>query len=176
MRRALTFVIALGATVACSKKQATTIPTGPVDPASGATATTTPAVTRPASEQLGVSDDLARQCRLHLDSVEQAPKFGLDAFELLPQDREVLTKVAACVTSGPLAGRRLQLVGRADPRGTDEYNLGLGERRARTVGSYLERLGVQRAQLATATRGELDARGQDEPGWQRDRRVDLVLN
>lgn len=174
MLRALALCTVLCASIACQKKPVTTIPTGAVDPAPAASATATPA--RPASEQLGVSEDLARQCQLQLGDVERAPKFGLDEFELLPEDRDVLTKVAACITTGPLQGRRLQLVGRADPRGTDEYNLGLGERRARTVGSYLERLGVRSTQLATMTRGELDARGRDDASWQRDRRVDLVLD
>jgi len=175
MLRASAILFGIVSVSACQKKQATTIPTGPVDPAPAASATTTTPPVRPASEQLGVSDELARQCQLQLGDVERAPKFGLDELELLPQDRDLLAKVATCLTTGPLEGRRLQLVGRADPRGTDEYNLGLGERRARTVASYLERLGVRPAQLATMTRGELDAGGRDEASWQRDRRVDLVL-
>jgi len=105
----------------------------------------------------------------------QAPRFGFDEFELLPEDRAVLQQIADCLSHGPLKERALQLVGRADPRGTDEYNLGLGAKRAHTVATYLEALGVRRAQLAETTRGELDAIGTDERGWQADRRVDLDL-
>jgi peptidoglycan-associated lipoprotein len=69
----------------------------------------------------------------------------------------------------------VQLVGRTDPRGTDEYNLGLGSQRAQSVKTYLERLGVPSARLSSTTKGEIGAAGTDETGWQRDRRVDLEL-
>jgi peptidoglycan-associated lipoprotein len=144
----------------------------PAKPAPAAAAETKPA---PPAEtpNLGVSGDLARECSLQIAHVDRAPKFAFDQFELLPEDREVLDKIAACVTTGPLKGRTLALTGRADPRGTEEYNLGLGTRRARTVGTYLERLGVQSTQLAETTRGALDAGGRDETGWTTDRRVDV---
>src|SRR5262245_46096261 len=130
----------------------------------------------PAStSNLGVSDALARECALSIAHVDKAPKFAFDEFELLAADRDVLDKIATCVTSGPLKGKKLALIGRADPRGTEEYNLGLGTRRAHTVGNYLEKLGVAHAQLAETTRGALDATGRDEPGWSDDRRVDLDL-
>lgn len=157
---------------ACSKKPQITSPqpagTRPVP------APTAPAATQAASPQLGVSQDLAKQCRLHFAPAE-VPQFAYDDFALLPEDRAVLERVASCITSGPLRGRTLELVGRADPRGTQEYNLGLGHRRANTVSSYLQRLGVATTQLATATRGDLDAKGTDEASWRTDRRVDIVL-
>jgi peptidoglycan-associated lipoprotein len=138
-----------------------------------------PAVAEPApvaaSPNVGVSDDLAKKCSLKFANVEQAPKFEYDDAELQPSDRDVLQQVADCLVRGPLQGRTVQLVGHADPRGTDEYNLGLGTRRAETVRSYLQRLGVPSNRLAPTTRGEIDATGMDESGWQRDRRVDLQL-
>jgi len=69
----------------------------------------------------------------------------------------------------------VSLIGRADARGTEEYNLGLGSRRAHTVGQYLGRLGVGEPQLAVTTRGALEATGNDEAGWAQDRRVDVQL-
>ena len=143
-----------------------------------ASAAATPAVTQAqpaAAANVGVSDDLARQCRLKLSNPEQAPKFGYNEDDLLPSDRDVLQQVAVCLLRGPLQGKTVQLVGRTDPRGTDEYNLGLGTRRAESVRSYLQRLGVPSTRLSPTTRGELDAAGSDETGWQRDRRVDLEL-
>lgn len=83
--------------------------------------------------------------------------------------------VSQDLTRGPLRDRSVRLVGRADPRGTDEYNLALGTRRAQAVRTYLQRLGVSAARLNPTTRGDLDAVGDDERGWQRDRRVDLQL-
>jgi peptidoglycan-associated lipoprotein len=129
----------------------------------------------PASPHVGVSDDLAKQCSLRFANADQAPKFGYNEAELLPSDRDILQQVAQCLLKGPLQGRNVQLIGRADPRGTDEYNLGLGTRRAENVRTYLQRLGVPASQLAPTTRGALDASGSDETGWQRDRRVDLQL-
>ena len=69
----------------------------------------------------------------------------------------------------------MALIGRADPRGTEEYNLGLGSRRAASVSQYLARLGVGQPQLGVTTRGAIDATGTDESGWRQDRRVDIQL-
>jgi peptidoglycan-associated lipoprotein len=128
-----------------------------------------------ASPNVGISDDLVKRCNLRFASVDRAPKFGYNDDELLPSDRDVLQQVAECLVRGPLKGRNVQLVGRADPRGTEEYNLGLGTRRAETVRSFLKRLGVPSERLSPTTRGDLDASGSDESSWQRDRRVDLQL-
>jgi peptidoglycan-associated lipoprotein len=128
-----------------------------------------------ASPNVYVSDDLAKQCTLHIDNVSQAPKFDYDAASLEPADRDVLQAIAQCVTSGPLKGRRLELTGRADPRGTEEYNMGLGSRRAGSVGDFLKHLGVGNGQLAQTTRGALDANGTDDSSWKQDRRVDITL-
>jgi peptidoglycan-associated lipoprotein len=128
-----------------------------------------------ASPNVYVSDELAKQCTLHMDNAQQAPKFDYDAASLEAADRDVLQAIAQCVTSGPLKGRRLELTGRADPRGTEEYNLGLGSRRAGSVGDFLQHLGVGHQQLAQTTRGALDASGNDESGWKQDRRVDITL-
>jgi peptidoglycan-associated lipoprotein len=171
-----TLALATLALVACHKDQAK--PTLPAPVAAEPAAKQEPAKPQPptpASPNISVSDDLAKQCTLRLDNTDQAPKFNYDGFELLPSDREVLDKVATCLTSGPLKGKKLQLVGRADPRGTEEYNLGLGSRRAHAVSEYLGRLGVTGRQLSETTRGALDARGTDDGSWLVDRRVDLEL-
>lgn len=128
-----------------------------------------------ASPNIGVSSNIADECTVQLADLGKAPKFDYDAAELLPQDREVLDRIATCVISGPLTGRTVELIGRADPRGTQEYNLGLGTRRAATVAEYLKRVGVPNTQLSTTTRGDLDAQGRDDVTWRGDRRVDLQL-
>lgn len=159
--------------VGCAKKATTTVVPPPTQTAAAPTSET-PA--KPSAEaRVGVSDDVVRACRLHFASTDHAPKFAYDEEELLPSDRDVLQQVATCLTTGPLKGKAVRLVGRSDPRGTDEYNLGLGTRRAQSVSMYLARLGVPNAQLATTTRGEIDANGTDENTWQTDRRVDLEL-
>ena len=128
-----------------------------------------------ASPTIGVSEDLAEQCTVRINNVSKAPKFDYNDVNLLAEDKDVLDVVASCVTTGPLKGRSIQLVGRADPRGTMEYNLALGTKRATTVARYLEKVGVSSKQIALTTRGDLDADGREEAAWREDRRVDLTL-
>lgn len=157
--------------VGCGGKKAATKAEPTLRPAPAATT----AKAQPVTPTLGLSEDLARTCGLAFGNVDHAPKFDYDRDELPPSDRDVLAQVATCLTDGPLRGRAVRLVGRADPRGTTEYNLGLGTRRASTVEQFLQRLGVGAQQLAATTRGDLDAAGHDEATWRADRRVDLEL-
>jgi peptidoglycan-associated lipoprotein len=122
-----------------------------------------------------VSEDIMKACKIHVDNVDRAPKFDYDDADLQPEDRDVLEQVAKCVTTGPLKGSHLALVGRCDSRGEVEYNMVLGEYRAESVHDYLAKLGVDPATMAKTSRGELDADGKDEDGWRRDRRVDISL-
>lgn len=176
MRRSLLALATAAAAIGCSHSKPP-VAAPPPAPPPVATRTPEPAAPPPVavSPNLAVAGDLARQCALRFNSTPQAPKFDFDRFELLPEDRDVLDQVATCLTSGPLHGRTVQLVGRADPRGTEEYNLGLGARRAANVREYLQHLGVSPGQLSQTTRGALDATGTTEAGWHEDRRVDLRL-
>lgn len=122
-----------------------------------------------------VSDELAKACKIQWNDVERAPKFDFDDAALQPEDRAILAQLARCVTTGPLKGKSLALVGRADPRGETEYNMILGEHRAASVVEYLSLLGVEPTTMNQTSRGELDAEGKDEDGWARDRRVDIGI-
>jgi peptidoglycan-associated lipoprotein len=128
------------------------------------------------SPNLALAGDIVSLCGIKISANATAsPTFDYDKDELHPEDRTVLDQLATCLVSGALKGRSVSLTGRADPRGTEEYNLGLGSRRAASVSSYLERLGVGQPQLGVTTRGALDASGTDEAGWAKDRRVDITL-
>jgi len=128
------------------------------------------------SPSVRVDAELAAKCKLEFNDAASAPKFDFDASELSAEDDDILSQIARCVTTGPLTGGALDLVGRADPRGESEYNMALGDRRASSVGDYLSSLGVDRATLTLSSRGKLDATGTDESGWLRDRRVDILLH
>jgi peptidoglycan-associated lipoprotein len=158
------------AVAACHHEKKPVMVPQPVSPQPTAEAKQTPPA--PVSTNLSAADDLVQKCSLQV--TQDKPTFDFDQFELTSQDRAVLQQVATCLTTGPLKGKQLELVGRADPRGTEEYNLGLGDRRAHTVGEYLERLGVKK--IDAKTRGALDASGTDESSWRQDRRVDLQVN
>jgi peptidoglycan-associated lipoprotein len=180
--KTITIVLAAVAVVGCHKdKAAVKAPEAKTDkPAPGpADDKTMKQVTtdQQVSPNIAVSGDLAQLCGIKAPGTTagENPTFDYDKDELTKDDRTVLDQIATCLTSGAAKGRAVALVGRADPRGTEEYNLGLGSRRASSVGTYLERLGVQQPQLAVTTRGALDATGTDESGWQKDRRVDVQL-
>jgi peptidoglycan-associated lipoprotein len=151
-------------------------------PAESITTTTSAPVSTPLSttnstptDSMNVSNELVKVCDLHFASAEQAPKFDFDRSELRAGDQSVLSEIAKCVTTGPLQGRGLALVGRADPRGEVEYNFVLGEHRASSVQQHLNQLGVNASQVTSTSRGKLDATGTDEASWQLDRRVDIDL-
>jgi peptidoglycan-associated lipoprotein len=168
---------ALGAT-ACSKdKQEKTTPTPPADK-SAVKQAKKPArdvkEDQPVSPSLAVSPDIATACGIQAPS-GPTPKFDYDQDDLTEPDRAVLATLATCLTTGALKGKSVLMVGRADPRGTAEYNMGLGSRRAYSVSQYLVRLGVAQPQLEVTTRGAIDATGTDEAGWREDRRVDIQL-
>ncbi|HEX4514882.1 MAG TPA: OmpA family protein [Polyangiaceae bacterium] len=137
-----------------------------------------PHVAQAVSNMLGLDSEIVRLCNLHLDvapSEEGAPRFDTDESELSSQDAQILQQVATCLTNGPLAGKHVQLVGRADARGTTEYNMVLGEHRASAVGHYLEEKGVTSPRISSTSRGELDATGSDDTSMRNDRRVDIML-
>jgi peptidoglycan-associated lipoprotein len=102
-------------------------------------------------------------------------RFAFDSANIKPDAAAALDAVARCFSRGPLAGKSMRLVGHADPRGETDYNLGLGQRRAGSVASYIGQHGVAASHLATTSRGAFDATGTDEDGWARDRRVDVLL-
>jgi peptidoglycan-associated lipoprotein len=71
---------------------------------------------------------------------------------------------------------KVTLEGHGDERGTREYNLGLGERRAQAVQQFLLLMGASQSQIQTVSYGEerpLDS-GHDEEAWQKNRRVEIV--
>ncbi|MCC7535135.1 MAG: OmpA family protein [Deltaproteobacteria bacterium] len=95
--------------------------------------------------------------------------FAFDSSDLDRAAREVLSTNAAMLSSSPV---RLRIVGMADPRGGTEYNLALGERRARSVARYLASQGVTGADVHSV--GSELARGTDETSWAADRRAEIV--
>lgn len=71
----------------------------------------------------------------------------------------------------------VRIEGNCDPRGTNEYNIALGERRAQAAKSFLIRQGVDRSQLTTVSFGKekLLLFGDDEVSWAQNRRDDFVI-
>jgi peptidoglycan-associated lipoprotein len=122
---------------------------------------------------LHISDAIARACGLEWKKT--ATSFDYDSTTIAEEDRSLLAALAKCMSEGPLKGKGVALVGRADARGEMEYNMSLGEARADSVRRYLSDLGVQHERVSSTSRGEIDASGQDETGYAIDRRVDIDL-
>jgi peptidoglycan-associated lipoprotein len=139
-------------------------------------ATLSPATPGKEKSTVYLSDRLRKACGITtVETLKDTPKFAFDQSAILPEDRDVLALVAQCLTTGPLKGRSVRFVGRADPRGTQEYNMALGERRANAVMKYMAALGVAAAQMSDTSRGALDATGSGDEAWRQDRRVDIDL-
>lgn len=98
--------------------------------------------------------------------------FGFDEHVLSTQATKKLQDAAQCIKRVP--GRTIRLEGHCDPRGTEEYNLALGDRRAQAVRRYLVRLGVKGDQLRPISKGKLEATGTSESSWALDRKVQFI--
>lgn len=100
--------------------------------------------------------------------------FDFDQYFVRQQDRPALQEAVDFLRRNPNA--RVLLEGYTDWRGTTEYNLGLGDRRARSVRDYLIQVGVAEDRLETVSFGDLKATvGGTEEQMAFDRRVDLVV-
>lgn len=102
--------------------------------------------------------------------------FDTDKSDLTADSREVLEKVAVWMNSYPVA--TLLVEGHADERGTREYNLALGERRANSVSDYLVALGVNPNRLQTVSFGKEQPAvlGSTEEAWAQNRRGVFKIN
>jgi peptidoglycan-associated lipoprotein len=116
--------------------------------------------------------DAAGQNRSALQA--QTIYFDFDQSAIKPGEREKLKTAKEYLEKNPT--HRLILEGHADWRGTAEYNLSLGDRRASAAKKYLVTLGVAATRLETLSKGSLEAaKNADDATMAKDRRVDLVV-
>ena len=101
--------------------------------------------------------------------------FGYDAYDLSPEARERLASNAEWLQANPSS--RVEIEGHCDSRGTIEYNLALGARRATSVRDYLVSLGISPSRITTISYGkELPAcHAETASCWQKNRRTHFVL-
>ncbi len=125
----------------------------------------------PTSGTISISSDIQKACGI----VDSSAYFAFDSASVRSQDRTVLRALAECFVSGPLKGRRMSLVGHADPRGPADYNLALGGRRAGSVKLLVVAESLSDSNVSTTSRGAMDATGTDEASWARDRTVEVEL-
>jgi peptidoglycan-associated lipoprotein len=137
-------------------------------------ATTAPAAAPAASSGAGASNqpsaaELARQKAL----AKTTFYFDFDKSDLSQEDRDALVYHAEQLKSNP--SMKVRLEGHADERGTREYNLALGERRAQSVERYLQVQGVAAGQMETISYGEERPAktGTTEAAYSDNRRVEM---
>jgi len=155
-------IAALVAVGACAKKPPKDLPPPPVD--QNAT-TTPPATTGPVA---GSQEDFVAS--VAADRIF----FDLDQSEVDSADQATLQSQATWLARYP--DKRITVEGHADERGTREYNLALGERRANAAKNALVALGVNAARITTISYGKErpDATGSDEDSYARNRRAVTV--
>lgn len=164
----LTAALAIGL-AGCAKKKPPVLPpapvdnTAPVDPNAGQNSGPVTGAIVPGSQE-----DFRRS--VTSDTV----LFGLDAFDIDPEARAILDTQAQWLQRYPNV--RISVEGHCDERGTREYNLALGERRANAAKNYLAARGVNPARIATISYGKERpaALGSDDASYAQNRRAVTV--
>lgn len=150
-----------GPVVGCKKEGALVPPVGPGD--------------RVVEAVPPKKDELPPPPPVRPDALERVG-FALDSSALDAEARATLERDAALLGRHPDV--RVELQGHCDERGTTEYNLALGDRRAKAAKKYLSGLGVAGSRLSTVSYGEerpLDP-DHDESAWGQNRRVELRVS
>lgn len=100
--------------------------------------------------------------------------FDFDKSEIRPEDRDIIIAHANYLVQHP--NMKVILQGNTDERGTREYNIALGERRAKAVSQLMQLQGVANSQIDVVSFGKEHpvAMGHDESAWRLNRRVDIV--
>lgn len=161
------FVLALLAGFGCAKKQVSSAPgqtaagqEQPVDQMPTEDEASRRAAEEEAYRQRELQEQQARQAEMERQqAMQQAQRnvhemvfFAFDSYELDAKSREVLQKKAQALKTMP--EMRIIIEGYCDERGTEEYNLALGERRARAAYEFLVLMGVAPDRLSIVSYGE----------------------
>ena len=109
------------------------------------------------------------------DGFEPSVYFDYDRFDIKPSYVEVIKKIAQIMRENRTS--KILLEGHSDERGTREYNVALGHKRAESVAKALEAEGINRQRMETVSFGEEDPadNSPNEKGWAKNRRCDLIL-
>ena len=185
MRRAtMVALVLLIFVAACAKKKPVTAAAAPPPPAATVTPpprTPPPPATQRVEESVPVppisEDSIGNRSLedLNRDSPFRPAFFGLDSFELDDAGRAIVSRNADIMKKYPTWVVTVE--GHCDERGTAEYNLALGERRAVAVKTYLVALGIAPDRLRTVSYGKefpFDM-GHAETAWSKNRRAHFVI-
>ena len=165
MTTSLVLGLALVATAGCAKKRPPELPPAPTE---------TPVATDNGESSDTLAGRLNEQFKREVTS--DTVHFALDQYDIDPQSRAILDSQAVWLTKWP--NRRITIEGHCDERGTREYNLALGDRRANAAKNYLAAKGIDPSRITTISYGKERpiALGSDAASWAQNRRaVTIVL-
>jgi peptidoglycan-associated lipoprotein len=176
----IVLTLALAATAsACKKQKPATIPP-PAEPTTTAPAEPVPTTPKETVSDFPAEKPVARDMdpsvdELNRQGVLKTVYFDYDQEQLRDDARATLQSNAQWLRAHP--GYKVRIEGNADDRGTIEYNLALGQRRADSVREYLGSLGANTADLEVISYGEEKpvAEGGEESSWAKNRRADFVI-
>ncbi|HEY0013602.1 MAG TPA: peptidoglycan-associated lipoprotein Pal [Allosphingosinicella sp.] len=165
--------VALMLTAACGSKRPAQLPPAPPSEADGSGNPDGSA----GADQGGVTGAAIPGSQQHFLTAVPSDRvyFDTDEYALTAEDRSTLDAQAQYLVQYPSVSVTIE--GHADERGTREYNLALGERRANSVRNYLESRGVGANRMTTISWGKERpaAEGSSEQAWAQNRRAVTVL-
>jgi peptidoglycan-associated lipoprotein len=163
MSRTLVMATAIIALAACAKKPPAELP-----PVPGPATTAPVGSTGPSGPVKGSQEDFVAS--ISSDRIF----FGLDQYDIDAEDQATLQSQAGWLQQNPAV--RVTIEGHADERGTRDYNIALGERRANAAKNYLASLGIDSGRITTVSYGKERpaALGSDEASWAQNRRAVTV--
>jgi peptidoglycan-associated lipoprotein len=188
MRKNMWMVLALAVilaamlfTVSCAKKQ---VDTGEQAPE--------PVAQQPVEQPAATTDDAGEKARLEAERLQAQEQerarmasrnafinedvyFEFDSAALLPMGQDLLMQKADYMRAIP--GLNVTIEGHCDERGTDAYNMALGERRAEAVKTFMINLGISASRLNTISYGEERPAdfGRNEEAWAKNRRAHFAV-
>ena len=150
----------------CAKKQ---VGTGEAAPAAAAPKPVAPSAAAPSTA--GV--DMAQDARAF---EAEGIYFDFDKAEIKAEAKAILEKKAAWLRAN--SSYKVKIEGNCDERGTNEYNLALGDRRAKAAQKYLNALGISMDRMSTISYGEEKpvCKEKNEKCWSKNRRDDFKLS
>ncbi len=165
--------------VSCAKKVVETAPAETAQPAETPPETDTSADDEAAQkarleQERLAAEEAARQAMMAFS--EEDIHFEFDSSALMPAAQDILVRKADYMRANP--NITVTVEGHCDERGTDAYNMALGERRAQSAKEFLTNLGISANRLGTISYGEerpVDP-GQNEAAWAKNRRAHLVID
>jgi peptidoglycan-associated lipoprotein len=171
MNKLISLAAACSLLAACSSTPQKTEPAPAPAPAPvAAPAPAAPAPVAPAAES-----EAAKLARMSQDLMKQSVYFDFDKYDVKPEFRSVVESEASFMKQASAYSMVLQ--GNCDERGSREYNIALGNKRAEAVRKQLSLLGIDAGRMETVSFGKEKPRAtcHDESCWKENRRVDFVF-